>query len=204
MQRWICCGLMVVAGLAGRAAYADEGDIITGGWYVSPMLQYDNLDKHRAADSGVAGDVAGGYNIVRHFAVEANYSYGDFTIPNVGHQAMEQFTVDGLVKFLPRAIVDPYFIVGAGVVITKYPGLSEINSGAVEAGVGALTGLGDQTGSFRIQLRTEAKYRREWIQNQPFDPKNPGDILIGVGVQFEFGAPTPPPQTEPPGTVPRI
>jgi hypothetical protein len=204
MQRLIVGGLMSMACLAGSVAFADEGDIITGGWYVSPMLQYDKLDKNRAADSGVAGDIAGGYNIVRHFGVEANYSYGDFTIPNIGHQAMQQFTVNGLVKFLPRGLVDPYFIIGGGVLITKYPGFSEVNSGVMEAGAGALTGLGDQTGWFRMQLRTEIKYRHEWIQNQPFDPKDPGDVLFGVGVQFEFGAPTPPPQTEPPGTVPRI
>jgi len=205
MQRLILVGLMAAAGLAASAAFADEGDLITGGWYVSPMLQYDVLDKNRAADSGIAGNLAGGYNIVRHFAVEANYSYGEFTIPNIGHQGMQQFTVDGLVKFLPRAVVDPYFIVGTGVLITKYPGLNEINSGVVEAGGGALTALGDQSGSFRMQLRTEAKYRRAWIQNQVFDPKNPGDILIGVGIQVEFGAPTNRvPQPEPPETVPRI
>jgi len=203
MQRLMFGGLMAMAGMAGNVALADEGGI-AGAWYVSPMLQYDILDKHRAADSGIAGDLAGGYNISRHFAVEANYSYGNFTIPNIGRQGLQQFTADGLVKFMPRAFVDPYVSMGTGVLITKDPGSSEVNSALVEAGVGALTALGQQTGSFRLQLRTEAKYRHEWIQNQPYDPKNPNDILLGVGVQVEFGAPAPVQQSEPPGTVPRI
>jgi outer membrane protein OmpA-like peptidoglycan-associated protein len=55
-----------------------------------------------------------------------------------------------------------------------------------------LTGLGDQSGSARPQLRTEAKYRREFIQNAAFIPNNPGDVVFGVGLQLSFGNPTRP------------
>jgi OOP family OmpA-OmpF porin len=53
--------------------------------------------------------------------------------------------------------------------------------------------LGSQSGSTRLQLRTEAKYRYEFIRNTPQIPNNPGDVVFGVGLQLMFGAPTPPP-----------
>ena len=53
-----------------------------------------------------------------------------------------------------------------------------------------LTGLGDQTESTRGQLRTEAKYRYEFIHNTPNVPNYPGDVILGVGLQLMFGAPT--------------
>ena len=68
-------------------------------------------------------------------------------------------------------------------------GLPTYNTWTAEGGLGALTALGPQTGSFRLQLRTEAKYRREFIQNTAYNPNNPGDVIFGVGLQFEFGAP---------------
>jgi outer membrane protein OmpA-like peptidoglycan-associated protein len=55
-----------------------------------------------------------------------------------------------------------------------------------------LTGIGSQSGSTRLQLRTEAKYRREFIQNNGLIPNNPGDVVFGVGLQLSFGNPTRP------------
>jgi OmpA-OmpF porin, OOP family len=63
----------------------------------------------------------------------------------------------------------------------------------LEGGGGVLLGLGDQTGSTRLQLRAEAKYRQEYIQNVPYVPKNPGDVLLSAGFQLMFGAPIKPP-----------
>jgi OmpA-OmpF porin, OOP family len=61
-----------------------------------------------------------------------------------------------------------------------------------EAGVGLLTGLGSQSGSTRLQLRTEAKYRYEFIHDTPPITNYPGDAVFGVGLQLMFGAPRPP------------
>ena len=88
----------------------------------------------------------------------------------------------------------PYVIWGAGLMQDTIGGHSEANQGwLAQAGVGALTGLGDQTGSTRWQLRTEAKYRYSFIKNAAYIPNNPGDIIFGVGLNFMFGAPVPPP-----------
>ena len=80
------------------------------------------------------------------------------------------------------------------------------HSWMAEAGVGALTGIGSQSGSTRLQLRTEAKYRREFIQNNLYIPNNPSDVVFGVGLQLSFGNPTPPAPVSaaaPPAAAPR-
>ena len=53
----------------------------------------------------------------------------------------------------------------------------------------SLTGLGSQTGSTRVQLRTEAKYRMEWANPDRYGVKDPSGLIFGVGVQMNFGAP---------------
>ena len=68
-----------------------------------------------------------------------------------------------------------------------------VNAWLAEAGLGLLTGLGSQSGATRLQLRTEAKYRYEFIHNTPQIPNDPRDVIFGVGLQLMFGAPTPPP-----------
>jgi OOP family OmpA-OmpF porin len=62
-----------------------------------------------------------------------------------------------------------------------------------EGGLGMLAAVGPQTSWARFHLRAEAKYRKEFIQNTAFIPKNPGDVLFGVGFQLNFGSRTPPP-----------
>jgi OOP family OmpA-OmpF porin len=184
-------GVVAAAGAASGTVLADDD---TGAWYVSPMLQYNLLDNKRAAKDGLGFDVALGYNIAPHFAAEFNGSNGSYQIHNMASQHLTAYSLDGLYKILPGSIVDPYAIVGAGEMDDSV-GRSTVKNQAwmAEAGVGALTNIGPQTGSFRLQLRTEAKYRREFIQNTAYNPNNPGDVLFGVGLQFEFGAPVPPP-----------
>jgi hypothetical protein len=62
--------------------------------------------------------------------------------------------------------------------------------------------LGSQLGSFRLQLRTEVKYRREFIQNTAYIPNNPGDVIFGLALQFVFGALVPPPPAPTPPSPP--
>jgi OmpA-OmpF porin, OOP family len=201
---------MVASGLAGASALADDD---TGAWYVSPMGQYSLLDDKRAAKDDFGFDVALGKNFTSHLAGEFNYSTGSFRIHNQASDKLEAFTLDALIKFLPGSPVNPYLLVGGGELNDQVGrGLPTYNTWAAEGGVGALTALGSQLGSFRMQLRTEAKYRREFIQNTAYNPNNPGDVIFGLGLQFEFGAPvpsppkvveaTPPPPAPPPPPPP--
>ena len=189
MKQVILCGLVAAAGAASGTALADDD---TGAFYISPMLQYDVLDHKRAAKDDFGFDVALGVNIAPHFAGEVNYSTGSFRIHSSASDKLQAYTLDGLFKILPGSIVDPYVLLGGGEMDDTVGRGTTYNSWAAEGGLGALTGIGSQTGSFRLQLRTEVKYRREFIQNTAYNPNNPGDVIYGVGLQFEFGAPVPP------------
>ncbi|GAC1310242.1 MAG: OmpA family protein [Steroidobacteraceae bacterium] len=152
------------------------------------------MNNKRVAKDDFGIDGAFGMNIAPHFAAEFNYSSGSFRIHSMASQKLTAYTVDGVYKILPGSIVDPYLLVGGGEMDdTIGRGMPTNQSWTAEAGVGALTGIGPQTGSFRLQLRTEAKYRREFIQHTAYNPNNPGDVIFGVGLQFTFGAPVPPP-----------
>ena len=191
MKRVILGGLLALVGAASGVASADDD---TGAWYVAPMGQYNLLDHRRAARDDFGFDVAIGYDFAPHVAGEFNYSNSTHAIHHMESDKLAAYTVDALIKFLPGAVVDPYFIIGGGELDDNIGrGNPTYNTWTAEAGLGALTALGPQTGSFRVQLRTEAKYRREFIQNTAYNPNNPGDVLFNVGVQFMFGAPTPPP-----------
>ena len=192
MNRLILGGLVAAAGAASSAAYAYDD---TGAFYIAPMGQYDLLDTHRAAADGCGVDGALGYNIAPNFAGEFNYSYGSFRIHNHESDKLTAYTLDALYKILPDHVVDPYVILGGGNMTDSFGAAHWTNQWTAEGGIGALTALGPQTGSYRFLLRTEAKYRREFIQNTVYDPKNPGDVLFNVGVQIEFGAPPPPART---------
>ena len=43
---------------------------------------------------------------------------------------------------------------------------------------------------------TEAKYRKEFISDAVFIPHDPGDVVVSVGLNLMFGAPTPPPMPQ--------
>ncbi len=191
MKRMIFWTLAAAAGAASGAALADDD---TGAFYVAPMLQYGVLDDHRAAKDDFAGDLAVGYNFAPHFSGEFNYSEGSFRIHDQQSQKLYAYTLDGMFKLLPSSIIDPYALLGGGELDDNVGrGNGTAHTWTAEGGLGALTGIGAQTGSFRVQLRTEVKYRREFVEASLYNPKNPGDVLYGVGVQFEFGAPVPPP-----------
>ena len=181
MKRVIFWTLAAAAGAASGAALADDD---TGAFYVAPMLQYGVLDDHRAAKDDFAGDLAVGYNFAPHFSGEVNYSEGSFRIHDQQSQKLYAYTLDGMFKLLPSSIIDPYVLLGGGEMDdTVGRGNGTNHTWTAEGGLGALTGIGSQTGSFRVQLRTEAKYRREFVEASLYNPKNPGErVKVTVSI----------------------
>jgi outer membrane protein OmpA-like peptidoglycan-associated protein len=198
MKRLILGGLLAAgcAAAGSDAALAADGYDDTGAWYLSPMAQYTLLDDKRVSKDHLGYQVGLGYDFARNFAVELALSNGSFRIRGSGaSEKLNATSLDVLYKFLPvTSTFRPFLLVGAGG-MTDYIGSPAENKAEwlAEAGVGLLTGLGSQSGSTRLQLRTEAKYRYEFIRNTQFVPNNPRDVILGVGLQFMFGAPTPPP-----------
>jgi OmpA-OmpF porin, OOP family len=196
MKRFVIYGLVAAAGAASGGAYAAEPYDDTGAWYLSALGQYTFLDSNRVSNDHAGYQIGLGYDIAQHFAAEVNVSNGSFRIPGTGaSEKLNAISIDGLFKFLPvSSMFHPYLLAGGGGMSDNIGGHNpNTQAWLAEAGGGLLYGLGDQSGSVRFQLRTEAKYRYEFIQNQPLIPHNPGDVVLGVGFQMMFGAPTPPP-----------
>ncbi|MGB6309211.1 MAG: outer membrane beta-barrel protein, partial [Steroidobacteraceae bacterium] len=193
MKRVVLYGLMAAAA-SGSVHAADALGDDTGAWYLSPMAQYTLLDKDRISKDGMGYQVALGNDFAPHFAAEIALSTGSFSIKGSGaSEKLNPLSLDFMYKFLaPTAVFRPYLLAGSGLMQDTIGGHAATNQGwLAEAGVGALTALGDQTGSTRWQLRTEVKYRRSFIQDTAYVPNNPNDIVFGVGLSFMFGAPVP-------------
>jgi OOP family OmpA-OmpF porin len=186
MKREILGGLIAAACAIGAARAASAADAYddTGAWYLSPMGQYTLLDHRRVSKDNFGFQVGLGYDIAPQLAGEIALSSGSFHVKGSG--ASEKLSATSLFR--------PYVLVGGGGMTDNIGRFSGNNSAwLAEAGLGLLTGLGSQSGSTRLQLRTEAKYRYEFIHNTPDIPNSPGDVVFGVGLQLMFGAPTPPP-----------
>jgi OOP family OmpA-OmpF porin len=200
MKRLIFSGLAVALVAASSGALADDD---TGAFYVSPMLQYYQLDKDRVAKDNFGAQIGLGYNLPQGFALEGDFSRGTFDITDSAlRQRLSAYSLDVIKKFFPSSVVEPYVLVGGGEMddtLTRYP--RTYHTYLAEAGVGLLYGLGSQTGSTRVQLRTEAKYRVDWANSNFAGPRDPSDLIFGVGVNMEFGAPVPPPPPPPPPKI---
>src|SRR5579859_2517550 len=171
MRHMILGGLIAACGAASGSVHADDD---AGAWYVSPMVQYHDLDAGRVAKDNFGGQVGVGYNLLHGFAIEADANRANF---NISGSTMEQrltgYSLDVIKKFFPESVIRPYVLAGVGEMddtLTKSP--RTYHTFLAEAGVGLLTGLGDQTGSTRVQLRTEAKYRMESASRGPYGPKD--------------------------------
>ena len=205
MKRVVLYGLMAAGAAAGSAYAADD----TGAFYISGLGTYTMLDGHRVSEDDFGYSVELGKDFSPNWAGEINYDNGSFKIRNSGFsQKLSGYSVDGLYRFLPDSIFRPYLLAGGGL-LDDAVGTGEKQHGFMaEAGIGLLTGIGSQTGSTRVQLRTQAKYRLQWANPDVYGPKDPSDLIFGVGLQVSFGAPVahvavaPPPPPPPEAAAP--
>jgi OmpA-OmpF porin, OOP family len=201
-------GLVAAAMAVSTPALASDVWNDTGATYIDAMLQYSLLDDERISkdDFGFQGGL--GYNFAPSFALELSYSTGSFKVKGFAgssgpSEQLRATSLDVLYKFLPNSIFRPFILSGVGELQDRLgANLDNNHSWMAEAGVGVLTGIGSQSGSTRLQLRTEAKYRREFIQTNAYIPNNPGDVLFGVGLQLSFGNPTRPAPVVAPAPAP--
>ena len=210
MKRVILGGLLVAAGAAGSSALAADD---TGAMYISGLGTYTLLDGHRVSKDDFGYSVELGKDFSPNWAGEINYDNGSFKIRNSGFsQKLAGYSVDGLYKFSPDSLFRPFLLAGGGMLDDAIGTGGKNHTFMAEAGVGLLTGIGSQTGSTRVQFRTQAKYRLEWANPGLYGPKDPSDLILGVGLQVSFGAPVaapvlaaappPPPPPAPPPPPP--
>jgi OmpA-OmpF porin, OOP family len=191
-------GLIAAAGAVFGPVRAADVWNDTGAVYLDAMVQYTILDDKRISKDDLGFQGGAGYNFAPNFALEFNYGMGGFKVKGFSgssgpSEQLRAASLDVLYKFLPNSLFRPYFLLGGGELQDRVGGEFDTNrTWMAETGLGILTGLGSQSGTTRVQLRTEAKYRREFIQNNAFIPNNPGDVVFGVGLQLSFGNPTRP------------
>ena len=197
MRHVIALSLAVGAAcVAVYKAHAENPPSEAPSIYIAPLGQYSLQGNNPQIKDNFGYQVGLGVNLPHSWAVEGNFSRGDFDIKYTdGTRRLDAYTLDVIKKFFPadimeRVFVNPYLLAGGGVMDDKsdYPG-SSYTTPTAEAGIGLLTGLGRQDGSTRVQLRTEAKYRMEWASAHTFGVKDPSGVVLGVGVQMNFGAP---------------
>jgi len=226
MNRALIVGVAVCLGtMAAGARAADDA----GSWYVSPMLQYSLQDNDRELKDNYGYQFGVGYNLPHEWALEGDFNRGEFDIKGTdATRRLTGYSIDVIKKFFPaeimqRYLLQPYALVCGGELDdrTSAPGYDPrtFHTAIAEAGIGLLTGIGNQQGSTRVQLRTEAKYRMEFANADRFGVKDPSGLIFGVGVQMNFGAPddrppvikevirevpapTPPPPPPPPAPTP--
>jgi OmpA-OmpF porin, OOP family len=187
MKRFLCAAALCAAGAANVALAADD----TGAWYVSPMVQWTMLHHERPAEDDAGFQVGIGKNFAPNWAAEFNVSSGSFNGANRSRLKLSQYSVDLLRKFsfLPDSQIQPFLLAGLGGIDDKYTNVDRASTFAGEVGGGLLWAFGHQDGSHRLQLRTEAKYRKEFGKTG-YGASDPGDVLFGVGLQWLWGAPT--------------
>jgi OmpA-OmpF porin, OOP family len=198
MKLAILNGLMAASVMASVATAADVYDD-TGAWYAIPEVQYGVLNHERDSRNAFLGSFGLGINLPQNMALEANSSYGSFTLKDQRTAQEKLFSggVDFLYKFAPDSLVRPFLLAGGGGVGDRVADLKREGALYAEAGGGLLFALGNQTGSTRFQLRTDVRYRKEFIHSQTDIPADPGDVILGLGFQFMFGAPVKPPPEMP-------
>lgn len=196
MNRAMILGAAAMLGALTLSAQAADD---TGSWYVSPLLQYhlQGNDPQLKDNFGYQGGI--GYNLPHEWALEADFSRGQFDIKGTdASRRLTGYSIDVIKKFFPadmmqHYMVQPYALAGGGELDdrTSAPGISfpTFHTFLAEAGIGLLTGIGNQQGSTRVQLRTEAKYRMEFANADRFGVKDPSGVIFGLGVQMNFGAP---------------
>ena len=102
-----------IGAIIGAPAFGSDD---AGSFYVSPLLQYFEFDQNSPGLKDNFGYQGGAsYSLLHEWAIEANFSRGDFDIPN--SDAMRRLTGDSLDvirKFFPDAVIRPYAIAGGG------------------------------------------------------------------------------------------
>jgi hypothetical protein len=180
----LVCAL--TSGLSGLT-YAAES---AAGWYVSPLLQWWDLDAARRAAGHVAGEVGLGFAFDDSWAVEAEGAGASFASRCGCQLRLAAASIDGLRKFRGGEPVQPYLIAGVGAMHDSVARSPSSTGPTAEAGIGVLAAFEDddaveEAGPSVWQWRAEVKYRREF-DDRTATRSSVGDLVAGVGLQYNF------------------
>ena len=215
MRRLHAHGLALALALLGASATAVADDDTVGKWYVAPMVYGVRTGDDRKVDDDTAFGLAIGKNLSSAWSVEAAFNHGRFKARLPANDLkIDALSVDLQRHFYRDARIHPYFTFGIVDSNESRPSVSSYNRTMIQGGLGLLAHIytePDRAGV--LQLRFEAKGR--WHESWLSDPHQgePADFLLGLGVQYNFGAPAaapvqvkelvvPPPAPEPAAAPP--
>ena len=160
MNRFLLMGALAAIAVA-HAGDAHAGDA-AGSWYVTPSVQYWDLDEHRRAANHVAAQFALGYAYDANWAVEVEAAGASFASYCGCALTLATVSLDGIYKFGPDETLRPYVVAGGGVMHDQVDRSPSSAGPAVEAGLGLLSTPRAIAHSVAWQIRGEIKYRREF------------------------------------------
>ena len=100
MKRALMLSLAAAIGVAGTGAFAGDD---AGSWYVSPMLQYHLMDNDKALKDNFGYQAGVGYNLPYAWAIEGNFSQGDFGVKSTAAaRRLSAYSIDIAKNFLER------------------------------------------------------------------------------------------------------
>lgn len=148
---------------------------------VSTMESYYHFSTKRSFDNTSVPNIAFAYNIDSHWGLEADLGLINTNI-NPPHVPVKQgvhgflFTLDGIYRFLPHKIVEPFLSFGLGALNLKPNGNDSQYQGNINAGIGAQIFV-DEAIAFRTEIRD--LYTLSGGKN---------DYMIDLGLSFLFGS----------------
>src|SRR5258706_10154177 len=102
MKHPLMIGFAAALSLAGAGAFAGDD---AGSWYLSPMLQYHLMDNDKALKDNFGYQAGVGYNLPDAWAIEGNFSQGDFGVKSTAAaRRLSAYSIDIAKKFLPDSM----------------------------------------------------------------------------------------------------
>lgn len=144
---------IAAAMLSGIAFAGNRG----GEFTISPMESYYHFADKRAIDNVSVPNIALGYNFDRNWGIEADAGLinSDLNPPKVPNQIGVHgslITVDGIYRFLPYKVLEPFVSFGVGVITLSPNGTDSEHQGNINAGLGAQVFIDDGI-AFRAEAR---------------------------------------------------
>jgi len=191
MRRLHAHGLALALALLGASAMAVADDDVVGKWYVAPMIYGVRTGGDRHVDDDTAFGAAIGKNLSSAWSVEAAFSHGRFkAVLPANVLNINALSIDLQRHFYREARIHPYVTFGIVDSNESRASTGSYDRAMIEAGAGLLAHIytePDRAGVLQLRLEAKGRWHESWIT----DPHQgePADFLMGVGVQYNFGAP---------------
>jgi OOP family OmpA-OmpF porin len=188
--------LLAAVVLLATPALAGQRD---GAFSLSPLAGYHVFEGDQRIEDGGSYGLAIGYNVTRHWAIEADarYTATESDLPAGFNDDIDLWTlgVNALYHFNPDGPFVPYLAAGFGGMIfqTDLPGRDDDEDFMLNAGAGFKYYFNPD-----IALRVDARYVADLHSDRNYD-QDPGsddldsNLIASIGLTFQFGGPAPAP-----------